>query len=281
MEAGLLGVQPVDVAAQGVDLAVVGQVAVGVSAVPGGEGVGAEARVDHAQRGFEGRVGQFRIEWAHLVGGQHAFIHDGLEGHRADVELLPAGQAGIADALFGALADDVQLAFEGHAVFDQRAALDEHLAHHRLGGPGGGAQRAAVGGYGAPAKHALALFTGNLLETLLKVAAQLIIPGQEEHAHAVVARAGQGKAQFGALCQQEGMRNLDQHPGAVAGIRFAAAGAAMRQVVQNGQPLFDDGVRGDPFDIDDEACSAGVVFELWVVKPLFWGNSPVDGMTLG
>ena len=43
------GAHPVAVAAQGVDLAVVGDVAVRVGAVPGGEGVGAEAAVDDRQ----------------------------------------------------------------------------------------------------------------------------------------------------------------------------------------------------------------------------------------
>ncbi len=93
LEAGLLGMQPVDIAAQGVDLAIVGQVAVGVGAVPGGEGVGAEARMDHRQGAFDSRVGQLGEERAHLGGGQHAFVDQGLEGQAADVELLAARQA--------------------------------------------------------------------------------------------------------------------------------------------------------------------------------------------
>ena len=59
-ELRLAGVHPVDVAAQGVDLAVVGDVAVRVGAVPAREGVGAETRVDQRQRAFHARVGQVR-----------------------------------------------------------------------------------------------------------------------------------------------------------------------------------------------------------------------------
>ena len=46
----LAGVHPVDVAAHGVDFAVVGDVAEGMRELPGGEGVGGEALVDEAER---------------------------------------------------------------------------------------------------------------------------------------------------------------------------------------------------------------------------------------
>ena len=69
------------------------------------------------------------------------------------------------------------------------------------------------------------------------------------------------------------MRHLDQDPGAIAGIGFAAAGAAVSQVVQNGQGLFDDTVGRHTFNIDDETCPAGIMFELRVVETLF-GRRP-------
>ncbi len=47
-EDGLAGVHPVDVAAQGVDLAVVGDVAERMGKLPGGEGIGGEALVHQA-----------------------------------------------------------------------------------------------------------------------------------------------------------------------------------------------------------------------------------------
>ena len=45
---GLARVHPVDVAAEGIDFAVVGDVAVGMGELPGGEGIGGEALVDEA-----------------------------------------------------------------------------------------------------------------------------------------------------------------------------------------------------------------------------------------
>ncbi len=54
----------------------------------------------------------------------------------------------------------------------------------------------------------------------------------------------------------------------------------MGQVIQDGQALFDDVVGYHAFDIDHKACTAGVVFKLGVVKTLFAGKSPLDGITL-
>ena len=57
-KAALARAHPVEVAAQGVDLAVVGQVAEGLGQLPGGEGVGAVALVHDGQRALEAGVVQ-------------------------------------------------------------------------------------------------------------------------------------------------------------------------------------------------------------------------------
>ena len=67
--------------------------------------------------------------------------------------------------------------------------------------------------------------------------------GQEHHAHAVFARGRQREAQLRAFAREKFVRNLDQDAGAVARLRIAAAGAAMRQVDQDLQSLCDDVVR--------------------------------------
>ena len=54
---GLAGVHPVDVAAERVDFAVMGDVAVGVGELPGGEGVGGEALVHQAEGAHHVGVG--------------------------------------------------------------------------------------------------------------------------------------------------------------------------------------------------------------------------------
>ena len=45
--------------------------------------------------------------------------------------------------------------------------------------------------------------------------------------------ARQGEAELGAFAREELVRNLDEDAGAVAGLRIAAAGAAVRQVDEN------------------------------------------------
>ena len=67
---------------------------------------------------------------------------------------------------------------------------------------------------------------------------------------------------------EKGVRNLDQNARAVAGLRIAAAGAAVRQVDQDLDALEDDVVRFAPFDVGDEADAAGVVLMLRIVEAL-------------
>ena len=57
-ELRLPGAHPVHVAAQGVDLAVVGAQPEGLGQVPAGQDVGGEAGVDHGQRETDALVGE-------------------------------------------------------------------------------------------------------------------------------------------------------------------------------------------------------------------------------
>ena len=78
----------------------------------------------------------------------------------------------------------------------------------------------------------------------------------------------QGEAQFGALADEELVRDLDEDAGAVAGFRIAAAGSAMGQVDEDLNALDDNVVRFLTLDIRDEADSAGVVLMARIVKSL-------------
>ena len=91
---------------------------------------------------------------------------------------------------------------------------------------------------------------------------------QEHHADAVLPGRRQREAQFGALAGEELVRNLDQHAGAVAGFRIAAARSAMRQIDQNLYALDDNIVRFLTFDVGDEADAAGIVLVAGIVKSL-------------
>ncbi len=79
---GLPRRHPVVVAAQRVDLAVVGDHPVGMRQRPGREGVGREALVHQRERALEIRVVQVGIVGAELVGEEHALVDDGAAGDR-------------------------------------------------------------------------------------------------------------------------------------------------------------------------------------------------------
>ena len=69
------------------------------------------------------------------------------------------------------------------------------------------------------------------------------------------------------------MRDLEENAGPVAGIGFAAAGAAMAKVQENRQCLMDDLMRSFAFDIDDKTHTAAVFFVCGVIETLL-GRKP-------
>ena len=67
---------------------------------------------------------------------------------------------------------------------------------------------------------------------------------------------------------QERVGDLDEHAGAVADLRVAAAGAAVVEVAQRGEALGHDVGAGPAVDVHDEGDATGVVLERGVVKTL-------------
>ena len=103
----LAGMHPVDVAAQGVDLAVVGDVAIRVRPRPGREGVGREARVDHGDGALDALVVQIRVEGPELRGVEHALVDHRPAAQRRNVEVAPAGDGGPRHGLLDQAPNDV------------------------------------------------------------------------------------------------------------------------------------------------------------------------------
>ena len=69
-------------------------------------------------RRFELRIGEIGIKRRHLARRQHAFIDQCPARQARDIEKFAAGQAGVANRIFGAAADDVELALERQIVRD-------------------------------------------------------------------------------------------------------------------------------------------------------------------
>jgi hypothetical protein len=162
----LAGLHRVAIAAQGVDLAVVGDVAERVSQVPGGEGVGAVARVHERQRGDHLRIGEIRVEGLDLPRDQHSDVGDGAARQAGHVEEALVAHVG-ADGFLRDAADHVELALEGVLIVGASTLrLHEDLAeagHRRASQP-----TDLIGNVGhvAPAEHALALRSHDARERL-------------------------------------------------------------------------------------------------------------------
>ena len=77
---------------------------------------------------------------------------------------------------------------------------------------------------------AQSFFLHDAFEYALALQPRLPLHGEEDHAHAVLAGVGEREAELGAFAREELVRNLNGDAGAVAGLRVAAAGAAVSQV---------------------------------------------------
>jgi len=224
---------------------------------------------------------QVREILVQLAGEQHALEDHGAAGQAHHEPGLRAGHGGRADLVVGALADHVELALEVELVGDLRVAADEHLAHERLAGAGRVAEHAVVRLHRAPADHRLALGLNDLLEFLLDLAPDRGVARQEDDATAVLARLRQCDARLAADLVVEGVRHLNQHARAVAGVHLGTAGAAMIEVLQYLQRLLEDAVRGVALDVDDETNATGIVLEPGVVQALFRGRTLPGGRLRG
>src|SRR5947207_5141803 len=147
------------------------------------------------------------------------------------------------------LADDVEVALEMRRVA-RLAAADEDLLDMGLDVDGAGTEQAVVRRHVAPAEQALLFLGHDRRDDSLHLLALHAVARQEDAADSIVFRPGQRNAEAAALLAKELVRDLHQDAGAVAGVRLAAAGAAMQKVDQYQQTLSDDRVGLAALDVD-------------------------------
>ena len=276
----LARVHPVAVAEERVDLAVVAHEAVRLRPVPGGEGVGAEARVHHREVGLVVGILQIVEELEELMRGQHALVDDHLRRERAEVEEGALGESLVAaQGPARMLADDVELPLEAFAIealaIEVRARRDEELLHVRHGGDGGAAEIGALGVYGqrAPAEAHLALRRDDGLDALLARAPLGRVVREEHVADAVAPRLGEGTAErLAGDAGEQPVRQRGEDAGAVAGIGLVADAAAMVHAAVDVLRVVDDAAARAALDVAHEADAAALVLEAGVVEPLRRGQ---------
>ncbi len=263
----LAGAHPVDVAAQRVDFAVVGDHAVRVRELPAGERVCAEARVEHAERALHAPVGQVWEVIADLGRDQHALVDQCLRREAGHVERLCLRDVAPVERVAEELADHEQASLERLDVRDLFAAADEHVEHVRLSGQRGRAKHRIVRRHSSHAQEVLAVLLYDVLEEPQSFLLRGLVLRREEEAHAVVVGLGKADTLVRAGVGEEVVRNLDQDAGAVARVHLAAAGAAVLKVLQGRDAVFDHLVRSPPLEVHQKADAAAVVLVSWVVEP--------------
>ena len=268
VQVGLAGADPVDVALEGVDLAVMDDKAVGVRALPAGRGVGGVARVDERHGRLDGGVVEVDEEAAHLRGDQHALVHDGARAHRAHVEdLVAQGKLGVG-LLFDGAAAHVQATLEGIAGGRVVGAAQEGLQDSGHAGAGRLAQVVRVDGHLAPKEQRHAGLGAALLKHAAGILYALVVLREEQHCHAIVALCRQNLAALLSLFTEKVMRNLEQDASAVAGVLLESRAAAVLQVDQNGQCIVQNLVMALTVDIGKRADATCIVVEFGAIKAL-------------
>ena len=262
---GLARLHPVDVAAQGVDLAVVRQRAEGVGQRPRRQHVRREAAVDEGEGRLEGLLREIGVVGGQLRRRQHPLVDDRARGHRADVEPLGAlhrlpHQAG------AVLAGDEEPPLEVVLGAAAHRATHDHLLHERLAREGRGPERRVVGGDVAPAEDVdlqLAQGTG---ERVAYAHVRLRVLRQEALPDRVVPRPGERDPEPRADLEEEGVGQLREDACSVSGLLLRAPRAPVVQVQQHLDPLANDLVGLDVLQVGHEAHAAGVVLESRIVE---------------
>ncbi len=254
---------------QRIDLTVMSDIPKRLGQFPGREGIGGKAGVDEAKGGDHAFVAEVGEIVADLAAGQLAFIDDGFIGEGGHVEADGVLFDRVVDGVAGVIAKKEQLPFEIVRLFDMIGAGDEDLFHFRFYGEGGRADAVGVDGDFAIAEDLQAEFFGRAGEDIAAFFFEADIAGEEEHADAVFAIGGQVDAEPDTFVEKEFMRDLDHDAGAVAGVVFTAAGAAVFHVLQDRQRVGDDLVGFVALDIGNETDATSITFKLRGVETGF------------
>ena len=259
---------PVYIAAQRVDLTVVRDHAEGVRQIPRGERVGRKTLMDQCQRRHHARILQVLVIRADLLGQQHAFVDHGARRHRRHIKLLAVLQLQRLHRVAGDLANDVELALQRIGHRHARAALDKHLADHRLDLLHRLAEVLRIARHIAPANQHLAFILDRALNLVFAGQARGRLARQKHHAHAVLAEWRQLDALLRHLLAEKLIRNLYQNACAIRCLGVSSYRAAMRKIVEDSEPLLNDLVALFALDIRHKTDATSVVLIRRVIQPL-------------
>ena len=261
----LARVHPLPVAADRVDLAVVGEVLERLREVPAAERVRREARVHERHRALELGLAQVGEVARQLRRREQALVDERRVRERGDAE----GRLGDAPRGRGELdaaADHEQLAAE-RTVILRAPAADQQLADDGLAVACDAPDRRRVAGDVAPAERLLALLDRDAHAQLFAAHAQVGILWQKAHRDAVVAERRQLEIKLGARpSAQEAIGDLQQQAGAIAGVGVGPARTPVLHRAEHRDRVLDQLVAARAVLPREQAEPASVVLGAWVVK---------------
>ena len=266
----LAGAHPVSVALNGVDLAVVGDVAEWMREWPRRERVRRKARVHQCERRFHTRIGEIRVELGKLLGAQHPLIDERPPGEAGEVRT--GFGADRAKLVLDALAHDEGTALQADAV--QPVPRNEDLTKAWLHALGTLAEHGVIGRNLAPAEGAHALFGDDCLNAGDDALRGRGNGRKECDPRRVVALAREVEIHD---LVQEGVGHLNQDPGAVARVDVASKRTTVFHAAERPDGRLHNPVAAQPLHVHDEVDATGVMFEPWVVEPLRSGDASVSG----
>ncbi len=252
---------PVDVAAQRVDLAVVGHEPVRLCAIPARKRIRRETRVHHREVRLVIGIPQVWIERKNLIGCEHPLVNDDLGRQAANEEGFRLAQRLVVpQKVARALANQIQLALE-RVARQTVGGGDEKLldVRTRRAGRRSDIRLVGIGRHHAPADQRLALLGTDLLDHGLALRALGGVGRQKDDAGGEPA----GLRQLGAAVDARDFRQKlvgkrRQDAGAVTGVRLAAARATVLHAATDHVRIRHDLVTALALDMRNEADAARI-----------------------
>src|SRR4029077_17053290 len=157
------------------------------------------------------------------------------------------------------------------------AAADEHLHVLRLSWLDGFAERGIVRRHVATAEKWQPFLVNNLRVNVADNLPPVCIVRHEQIADRILASLREFETELRRFPGKEFVRDLHKDPGSVTHARIGADRAAMLEVAENAQPVFDDLVRLAALDVRDEADAAGILVERRIVETLRKRSAGISG----
>ena len=247
----LAGKHSVDVAANGVDLAVMKNDAVGMCPLPRGRGVGGKAGMHEREGRRKVRVLQIRIEFPQLPDQKQPLVYDRPAGHRYDV--------GAGDGMLILAPGQIQLPVKIQAARGLLRAADKALRDRGHAAPRFFAQNLRTDRHIPPEQQPQPLARQDHLQQLSAAHAFERILRKKDHGNAVIARFRECFSRLLRCFFKKSMWNLRHNADAITGGAVSVLAGAVLKFFDDLQRVIYCPMRSLSADIDNGADTAGIM----------------------